>query len=267
MSKQENLAATIKGPDAFQSTSARVLQWIEENARVVGAVIGLIALVAIGYAGYAFLNSQAETKAAEQIYKNEAELKKTESKIREERAKKMQEMAGLTGKNKAPSVPNPDLIRPVDFAKDYAAIVTQLKADLKANAGTRAAAVSALNLSYFLVQQKQFQEALDVLKIPKAPPGGDLLGGFWRMHYGLVLLENSKPEDALSFYNEVIASDKLKPFHPEAMLKLGIAYEMKGDPTKARETYEKLGRDYPNTEASNSATQFLRLLELKSKQG
>lgn len=266
MSKHNSVADDIKNPDAFISTSQAALHWLEKNAKAVFLIVGLGSLGGLGYVGYTLWTNQVETKAAEQLYKGESELKKVESQIREERAKKMQELAGLSGK-KAP-VTTPEQVRPVDYAKDYAGIVNRIKTDLKAHSGSKAAVVSALNLSYFLVQQKQFAEALEVMKIPThKPSSSDLLGGFWRMHYGLVLLENSKSEDALNLYNEVLASQALKPFHSEAMLKLGIAYELKGDSAKAKETYEKLGREFPNTEASNSATQFLRLLELKSKQG
>lgn len=266
MSKKD-LADTLKGPDAFQSTSQTVLQWIEHHSKTVIGVVLTGSLVGLAYVGYVYWDSSNETKAIESLYKHESELKKVETKIRDERAKKMQELAGLSGKSKKPEL-KPEAVRPVDFAKDFAPIVSQIKGDIKVVAGTRAAVVSALNLSYFLVQQKQFAEALEVLKTPSRKPGtSDLLGGFWRMHYGLVLLENQKADEALALYSEVVSAEKLKPFHAEAMLKTGIAYELKGDSAKAKETYEKLGRDYPNTEASNSATQFLRLLELKSKQG
>jgi TolA-binding protein len=51
------------------------------------------------------------------------------------------------------------------------------------------------------------------------------------------------------------------------MLKLGMSYEMKGEAEKARQTYEKLGREFPDSEASSSALQYLRLLDLKTQKG
>lgn len=266
MSKHSDFVDSLKDPDAFISSTHSVLVWVERHARTVAAVIGLGSFIGLAYVGYTYWNGQTESKAAERLYKGESELHKAESKIREERAKKMQDLAGLSSKSKGEK--KPEQIRPVDYAKDYAPIVNQIKVDLKATADTRAAMVSALNLSYFLVQQKQFQEALEVLNIPSLKPGsGDLLGGFWRMHKGVVLIENQKADEALALFNQVLADPNLKPFHPEAMLKSGIALEIKGDGTKAKEIYEKLGREHPNSEASSSAAQFLRLLELKSKQG
>lgn len=263
LSKKE-FSDSVKAPDAFLSTSAQAVQWIEAHGRMVATVVAAGSFIGLAYVGYTYWQSKLEARAAEQIYNHEGELKKAEGKIRDERAKKMQEMAGLSAKSGA----GKSQVPPADFGKDYGSIVEQLKTDLKANAGTNVAMISALNLSYFLLQQQQFAQALEVLKIPTSSPAkGDLLGGFWRMHYGLVLLENSKANEAMAFYNEVLGTSNLKPFHSEAMLKLGIAYELLGDQAKAKETYEKLGREFPNSEASGSATQFLRLLELKSKQG
>jgi TolA-binding protein len=264
VSKNSDIKDALKQPDTFVSTSHVVLKFVEDHAKIFGTLVLVASIGGIAYVSHSFWRNQVEAKAAERLYKLEAELKKAEGKIREERAKKMQEMAGLTaGKKKDVKIDEP---RPVDFAKDFAGIVGNLKAELKNVSGTRAAVVSALNLSSFLVQQKQYQEALEVLKSPDVKPAAtDLLGGFWRMHYGLVLIENNKADEALALYQEVLATDTLKAFHPEALLKLGIAFEVKGDSPKARETYEKLGRDYPGTEASAAATQYMRLLDLKTR--
>lgn len=264
MSKNSDFKDSIKQPDTFVATTHVVLKWIEDHAMVVGSLFVVAIIGGLSYAGFNLWRSHVEAGAAERLYRVEAQLKKAESKIREERAKNMHELAGLSaGKKKTPAVEAP---RPADFSKDFAPIVSSIKGELKSVSGTRAAMVSALNLSTFLVQQKQFQEALEVLQMPDVRPGvNDLLGGFWRMHYGLVLIENNKADDAINAYKEVLASELLKPFHPEAMLKSGIAYEIKGDAAKARETYEKLGREFPQTEAASSATQYLRLLDMKTR--
>ena len=75
----------------------------------------------------------------------------------------------------------------------------------------RRRSASALTLAAFLLQQKQYQEAMAVLEIPRYEPGrGDVLAGFNQMHRGVVFLENGKLDDARAAYDKVLASDDLK---------------------------------------------------------
>jgi TolA-binding protein len=109
---------------------------------------------------------------------------------------------------------------------------------------------------------------LSVLDLPSYKPSAkDVVGGMWLMHRGIVLMENQKYDDAAKVYQEVVSSSDLKPFQPEALLKLGVVYEQKGEADKARQAYEKLAKEFPNTDASTSAQQYLRLLDLKSQKG
>ncbi|MGE4130053.1 MAG: tol-pal system YbgF family protein [Bdellovibrionales bacterium] len=253
MSKKQHEEA--KAPDAFLTTSNQVLNWIEKHALPVFGAVGLLAVIGIGYVGYGYWQRQVEQKAAEHIYQFESDLKKAEKQVEEERSK-------IQAKGKK------ELEAPIDFDKSYSAIVESIKQAIRKESGTRAAVVSALGLSNFLLQQKQYANALEVLQLPTFHPGtGDLLGAFFRMQYGAVLIENAKPDEAIKNYAEIVDSKNLKAFHPEAMLKMGISHEMKGDLNKAREVYEKIGREYPNSEASSTANQYLRLMELNSSKG
>lgn len=241
----------LKGPDVFQSTSDRVFAWIEANVRVIGGAFALVLVVAIGYVSYKYFSARKEAQAATEIYAAEAGLKKLQQETREARALN-------------PGKPAPAL----DYAKDFAPHVSKLKAEIEKNSGARAALVSALNLVAFLVQQKQFGEALAVLEIPRYRPGsGDVLAGFYNMHRGLVFLENGKYDDARSAYEDILKSSALKHFHPEALLKQGLAFELQGDANRARETYEKLRLQFPESEAAKTAQRYIRLLETKATQG
>lgn len=261
---------TLKEPDAFVSLSDHVFAWIEKQARWIGLAVLALLLVGLGSVGLNFYQGKAEGAAANALFGPEAELKKAETKVREDRAKKVQELTEMSkGKDKKQkSKPNPELVRPADYAKDYEPAVKKVKEQIQLHSNRKAALVSAMNLSSFLLQQKQYAEALEVARIPTYQPSQkDMLNGFWQMHRGLIFIENEKFDEAIKTYQTVTESPGLKPFHPEAWLKLGIALELKGDAVKARQTYEKIGREFPNTDASSSAQQYLRLLELKSQQG
>jgi predicted negative regulator of RcsB-dependent stress response len=253
--------ADLKAPDAFIETSSQAIEWLTDHFKTVVAVavIGVIGISA--WMGYGFLQRQKEQKATDAIYSAESELHKFEAKLDAERAKKTP--APEKGKKAAPHEEAPAV-----SASDYAPMVDKVKTAIRANSSTRAALVASLNLSYFLMQQKQPKEALEVLNIPSAkPPMGDVLGGLWQMHRGLVFLENHDADQAVQAYQKIVSAPALKTFHPEAVLKMGVAYQMKGDTAKAKESYEKVAREFPESEAANSAQQFLRVLELKGQQG
>lgn len=250
----------VKAPDMFLSTSEQIFKWLEDHMMLVLAVVGTAAVASVVYVLIGYFGALKEQRAAEALYAPEAGLRKAESEVRAERAK---ETAALVGEKKKAA--KADAIRPADYDKDYAAAVTKIEAELKNHGDTKASMVSALNLSYFLSQQKQFKKALEVLEIPVYKPGAsDLLGGFWLMHRGALLIENGQVDQAIAAYRSVLDSVGLKIFYPEALLKLGLAYELKGDGEKARETYEKVGREFPETEASSTAQQYIRLLELNA---
>lgn len=248
----------LKGPDAFVSLSERAFAWIDQNAKVIAGLVFAIFVGSSAYVAYGWYNSGQEAKAAEALFKPESAIEKAEAALREEREKLMQDK----------KIEKPESARPVDFSKDFGPAVVQVKAALKENASSRAALVSALNLTSFLIEKKQFAEALEVIEIPSYRPGNsEILNGFYQMHRGVVYLENKKFDEALQAYQGVLGSKGLKYFHPEALLKIGIAYEMKGDQAKARETYEKLSKEFPDSESSKSAQQYMRLLEIKPQQG
>ena len=255
----------LKGPDIFISTSDKVFEFVERHFKTYAAILCLILVIGIGYVAYGYVLASQEQHAAEALYLPEGALKKVASDRSEARSKKMLDLVNSKDPKKA-KMANLEDAQPIDYSKDYAPLVAKVKTEISSHASTKAAMVSALNLAFFLLEQKQFGEALAVLDLPKYQPGkGDTLEGFWLMHRGLVYLENQKPDEALAAYQSVVNSPSLKAFHPESLLKLGVCYDLKGNNDKARETFERLGREFPETEASATAQQYLRLLDLKSQ--
>lgn len=241
----------LKAPDAFVSTSDKLFTMVEHHARSIGLFFMAILIVSTGWIGYGWIQSSRELSAADAIYKAEADLKAAQTKVENEQLK----------------AAKPDQAPKADYAKEFAPSVEKIKEQIKANGSTKAALVSAIKLSRFLMQQKQYAEAMAVLDLTSYKPApNDIVGGFWFMHRGLTYMENQKTEEAIKAYEAVVAASNLKSFHPEALLKLGVAYEVKGDKVKARESYQRLEREFPNTEASTSAQQYLRLLDLNQSQ-
>jgi predicted negative regulator of RcsB-dependent stress response len=254
----------LKGPDVFVSTSDKIFNFIEHHFKTVASILGIVLLGAVVYVANNYISSMRETSAASALYPAEAELKRVQGEAQEARAKLLE--AQKSGKKGKDAVAKVEALPPEDFAKVYAPAVDQLKAQLKQFAARKTALVTALNLSYFLVQQKQFNEALSVLNMITYEPGSNEdLAGLWLLHKGLVLQENQQLDAAISSYQKVLEATRLTPFHPEALLKLGVVFEAKGDAQKARQSYERVGHEFPKTEASQTALQYLRLMDLKSQ--
>lgn len=235
--------------DVFISTSDHILEFIDRHAKIFGALIGLVALGGIVYVTMGYMDSRRERTANESIYRAEAELRKAR------------------GSEEGIAKYIPSAVSSEDFQKKFASPVAQVESEIQKYSGTKASLVSAMNLSYFLVQQKQFAEALKALESSKyVPSTSDVLSGFWNMHRGLVYLENKDAKRALEAYDAVVKSTALKIFHPEALLKMGYCQEVSGDKEKARELYERVGREFPRSEAAQSAQQYLRVMQLNSAQ-
>ncbi len=245
---QKTEKTKAKSPDTFISVSDKVLTLVERNSRAVFGAVVLLALLGVGYVGYGYIQSSREATAVNAIYQAESALKKVREPV---------------GDDTTPPTLGAD--KSSDYPTKFAPLVANIETKIKEHSSTKAALVAALNLSYFLVEQNQFEAALRVLDLPKVQPSSsDLMAGFWSMHRGVVYLENKQLDKAIESYNKVTTSQALKSFHSEALLKLGYSYELKGDLAKAEESYQKVAKDFPNTEAAQSAEQYMRVLRLKS---
>jgi len=240
----------VRVPDAFHVAADKSMDFVAKNAKVFLAAFLVLLIGGVGYAAYGFLESRKERMAIEGLYPAEAELKKAQ------------------GGNDS-ELPIPPVVNAADYDKKYATAVSKYQAQIQSFSDTKAAAVAAMNLSSFLRQQKRYEEAMKVLEIPRFRPSNqDLMAGFWHMHRGIVFLENKAHDQALEAYQNVLKDNALKLFHSEALLKLGFCYEQKGETAKAQESYERIEREFPNTDAAQAAQQYLRILQLKSiKQG
>ena len=177
----------LKNPDVFVSTSDHIFNYIERHFKTVLTVVAVIVVGGVGYVGVGYMNTRKELKAAEALYVPEAALRKAETSLSEAKAK------ALTLDSKNPAVP-PQV---EDFTKDYAPSVEQIKTVIKANDQTRAALISALSLSSFLLQLQKYTAALGSMLLGKADVAASaLIAGCWYMHRGVVLMEIVQAEPA-----------------------------------------------------------------------
>ena len=105
-------------------------------------------------------------------------------------------------------------------------------------------------LGMIYMRQNKYDEAIETLRGYDAPD--DMTGSIAFGAIGDAYMEKKSYDDAISFYDKA-ASDKPNNFStPIMLMKLGIAYETNGNFKEAKNTYEKIKKDYS---ASNEASQ------------
>ena len=73
-------------------------------------------------------------------------------------------------------------------------------------------------------------------------------------------MELNKVDDAINSYNKALENpnDMTTPFN---LYKLGLAYEVKKDNTKALEAYKKIKTDFPNSAEAREIEKYIVRLE------
>jgi tetratricopeptide (TPR) repeat protein len=95
------------------------------------------------------------------------------------------------------------------------------------------------------MKQKQYEKAIEAFKSYDAH---DLVTG--SIAYGAIgdaYMELKNTDEAISYY-EKAAKENVNNFTtPLMLMKLGIAYEVKGDYKAAKDAYEKIKKDFPSS--------------------
>ena len=226
----------LRAPDTFHTLSEKLFRAIEANAKVIAIVIAVSLFGGLGYITYGFFMNRAERIAGEDLYRPLEELK-----------------TAPAGKKEVSATA--EQISMVDSA-------------LHRRAGTKVAAVVAMEAAEVLFKQNKFNEALALLKIPTYHfAKSDVMASLFALHRGLAELETSQTDAAIQTFGEVAESGSPKEFRAEALVKLGLSFEQKKDVVKAREAFDRVTREYPNGEAAAAAQLNLRGLDLKSRTG
>jgi tetratricopeptide (TPR) repeat protein len=222
----------LRTPDAFLTYGRRAAAVLVKNQTFVVGLIVLVLMAGLGYIGVNYMQSRRERIATTALYPVEKSMNED-----------MEKGKALTDGS----------------IKNY------LQA-LKENSGSRAAMVSFISTTPYFLKSGKSSVAFDMIKnLTYSPSTKDIQFGLFKMTQGLLAFENHKYDEALALYQDLLKIESQKTLHPEALLKSGLVYQIKNDPAKAREIFNKVHREYMNTEAGSLALQYL--LYLDSKKG
>jgi tol-pal system protein YbgF len=107
----------------------------------------------------------------------------------------------------------------------------------------------AYDAALALVNDKKYGPALDafagfLMKYPDHPYAANAM--YWR---GECYFAQGEYVRAIEQFDGVVARFPLGGKTPDALLKLGISQQKLGNPTKAKEYFDKLGREWPRSDA------------------
>lgn len=105
------------------------------------------------------------------------------------------------------------------------------------------------------MKQKQYEKAIESFKSYDAK---DMITG--AIAYGAIgdaYMELKNTDEAISYY-EKAAKENINNFStPLMLMKLAMAYEVKNDYKAAKETYEKIKKDFPSSSEGTQADKYI----------
>lgn len=105
------------------------------------------------------------------------------------------------------------------------------------------------------MKQKQYEKAIESFKSYDAK---DMITG--AIAYGAIgdaYMDLKNTDEAISYYEKAAKENTNNFSTPIMLMKLGIAYEVKGDYKAAKEVYEKIKKEYPSTTEGTVADKYI----------
>lgn len=261
--REKEIEKEAKTPDAFLTTSDHLLKWAEKHGRLIGSLAALLFFGGLIWTGVGQVRNYKEKTATREIYiaeqlliKKQEEVAKKEAKVREDFAKAQE---GKKQKDKAalPAIP------PVDFSANYEAAARAIELAVDAHRDTEAAAAAALRLSSLYRDFKKVQEAEGILARIKLSES-NFLYPLIEMQKATLAMEAGDYNRAQTGFEQLSRNKAAEFLQAEALLKQGLCLEKLEQKDRAKEIYNRLSTEFPESQASRTAKGYLRLLDLQS---
>lgn len=224
MAKKQN--QTEERIVAVEEALTKTERFIEDNQRLLGIIIGAIALVVLGYFAFQrYYIQPREKEAVAQMFMAEKYFEMDSLNL------------ALNGDGNYPGF--------LEIIDDYGM--------------TRAANLSKYYAGISYLKLGDFEEALDHLKSFSKK---DLLVSVMAVNaIGDCYMELDQPTKAAKEYEEAAGMNPNELTSPQFLLKAGWAYELSGDYTSAIKAYEKIKFDFPRSQESRDIEKYIARAE------
>lgn len=231
----------------------KVLNFLEKQWKLITGALAFVIILGGIFIFVSYKNEQKEKKAQESYFA-------VEKKLFELKAKKETKPTSSKDKKNQPEAP-------VDF--------TQIKKDLEnviqIHPGTVASQMAAIHLSSMLIEDKQFDLALENLKKAQNSKKG-LVSTLVEQQIGQLMADQNNCQEAVNVWQKIVNRKEASFIHNEVKLQQALCYTKMNDLKKAEDILTQLANQVANpgmNEASNAkeAEKYLRLIQFKKASG
>jgi predicted negative regulator of RcsB-dependent stress response len=246
----------IKDADVVQGQILEGAHWLEDNAKIVIALIVVAIIVGVAYAAWQGVANHQERVAQEEYYKVEAPFMKKREAFEKNKFK------AFMPPDQADKTPGETASG--DIAKDYGPMITGLESTAHEYAGTAAGGQAAILAAETYLQYKNPDKAIEYAQIPALKlPKDHTLALLGRILWGNALSAKGDCQSALSTWQPILDTKTAEYLAPDVNLRMGVCLEKLGQNDRAAEAYRAASKN-GDSPAGQSAKGLLRSLELKN---
>lgn len=247
----------IKDPDAVQKGIIDVWGWVEDNAKVIAALVVLLVLAGIAHVAFNAYWDRQERKAQGEYFAAESKYAKLKEGF--DRAK-------FKGLVPTPKTATPEKAEAAtgDLAKDYGSVLPELEKVAKDRDGTTAGAQAAILVAETYLEYKQADKAAEYAQLPaKSLAKSNVLAPLSQVLLGNAHAAKPDCAAAVKVWQDVLDNKNAAFLHGEVGLRSGICFENMNQPDKAAEMYRKVTVDDAQSASATTAKGLLRALEVR----
>jgi len=231
-----------------------VVNWIYENLKIIGALVGVVIVAAAGSFFYLHSQFKSETTATDALFSAEKKYQGVVSSI-----KKQPDLG-----NAMFQMP-PSEAEKSEIKEKSEAIVKEWQTAIESHKSRKAAWTHAIKLASIHFDNKDYQLAQNVLGAVKAEISAkEPFFGLVHHGFGLAMLGQQKYAEAASAFDEILRHKSQEFIFPSALFQKALAQKSLGDYKGSAETLQKLRRDFPTSSVAEMSQSHLFLLKAMS---
>lgn len=233
MANENNENEFFENPDALAAQFSKSEKFVKKNKTVFLGAIAAVVLVVVGFMFWRKSSAEKEEDAFRAIYRAEY-------------------FFGQDSLDLALNGDGVDVMGFKEVASEYA--------------GTKAGNLANYYMGSIELEKGNFENAASYFD--SYDNDAFLISARAFALTGDAYMELEKLDEAIKYYQKAVKSMPNEEFTPRYMVKLGLAYELAGQYSEARLTYEQLVKDYPQAVEINDVKRDLAKVSiLATKKG